>query len=75
MTQPAEDLARLAQEFWAGTLAAHPIEATALGEPGHDDAVDDISPEAVERERARLLDVAARARAIPVGDARRRGRA
>jgi uncharacterized protein (DUF885 family) len=68
MTEPAEDLARLAQEFWVGTLAAHPIEATALGEWGHDDAVDDISPEAIERDRTRLLDVAARARAIPVAD-------
>jgi uncharacterized protein (DUF885 family) len=29
--------------------------------------VDDVSPEAIERERRRLLDVAARARAIPVG--------
>ncbi len=65
MTRPADDLARLAQEFWADTLAAHPIEATSIGEPGHDDAVDDISPEAVERERLRLLDVAKRARAIP----------
>jgi uncharacterized protein (DUF885 family) len=65
MTQAAEDLARLAHEFWVGTLAAHPIEATALGEPGHDGEVDDISPDAVERERVRLLDVAARARAIP----------
>jgi uncharacterized protein (DUF885 family) len=67
MTQPAEELARLAQEFWVGTLAAHPIEATALGAPGHDDRVDDVSPEAVERERRRLLDVAGRARAIAVG--------
>jgi uncharacterized protein (DUF885 family) len=65
MTRPADDLARLAQEFWADTLAAHPIEATAIGERGHDDAVDDISPEAIERERLRLLDVAAQARAIP----------
>ena len=66
MTQAAEDLARLAAAFWDGTLAAHPIEATALGERGHDDEVDDISPEAIERERARLLDVAAQARAISV---------
>jgi uncharacterized protein (DUF885 family) len=66
MTQPAEELAQLAQEFWLGTLAAHPIEATALGEAGYDDKVDDISPEGLERERQRLLDVAARARAIPV---------
>ena len=65
MTQPAVELARLAEEFWTGALASHPIEATALGERGHDDKVDDISPEAVERERRRLLDVAARARAIP----------
>ena len=61
-----DDLARLAAEFWAGTLAAHPIEATALGEPGHDAAVDDISPVAVEAERARLLEVARRSRAIPL---------
>jgi uncharacterized protein (DUF885 family) len=66
MTQPAEELAQLAQEFWLGALAAHPIEATALGKAGYDDKVDDISPEALERERQRLLDVAARARAIPV---------
>ncbi|HEX7472290.1 MAG TPA: DUF885 domain-containing protein [Candidatus Limnocylindrales bacterium] len=65
MNQPADDLAQLAGEFWAATLAAHPIEATALGEPGHDDAVDDISPAGVERVRSRLLDLAARARAIP----------
>ena len=31
MTKPAEELARLAQEFWVGTLVAHPVEATALG--------------------------------------------
>ncbi len=67
MTQPAEELARLAKEFWVGTLAAHPIEATAIGAPGYDDRVDDISPEAVERERRRLLDMAARALAIPIG--------
>ena len=66
MTQPAEELARLAREFWAGALAAHPVEATSIGEAGFDDKVDDISPEAVERERQRLLDVAGRARAIPV---------
>jgi uncharacterized protein (DUF885 family) len=66
MSQPADELARLAREFWAGSLAAHPVEATAIGEPGYDDQVDDISQEAVERERLRLLDVAARARAIPV---------
>ena len=70
MSQPADDLARLAGEFWTATLAAHPIEATALGEPGHDDAVDDISPAAREAERTRLLAFAARARAIPTASLR-----
>ena len=74
MTRPADDLARLAQEFWVDTLAATrsrlpPRRARSRRRRRRH------LPEAVERERLRLLDVAARARAIPEsGLDRRRAR-
>jgi uncharacterized protein (DUF885 family) len=53
----ARELRRLAQEFWATTLDANPIEATLLGYPGYDERMPDESVEARERLVARLKDL------------------
>ncbi|HTC85964.1 MAG TPA: DUF885 family protein, partial [Candidatus Acidoferrum sp.] len=63
-------LATLAAEFWEGLAEAHPLEATYRGDRRFDDRMDDITPEATERERLRLLDIATRAEAIPEADLR-----
>ncbi len=68
MTDAAAELDRLAAEFWAGTLAAGPLEATATGIREYDDRIDDITPAAIAAERSRLERVAARAAAIPEGE-------
>ena len=68
MTEASEKLDRLGAEFWAGTLAAGPLEATATGFREYDDRLDAITPEANAAERARLEDVAARAGAISEAD-------
>jgi hypothetical protein len=47
MTEASTTLDRLAAEFWAGTLAAGPLEATATGIREYDDRIDDIAPAAI----------------------------
>ena len=68
MSDAAAELDRLAAEFWEGTLAAGPLEATATGIREYDDRIDDITPAATAAERTRLERVAAGAEAIPEGE-------
>jgi len=58
-------LAKACDDFWQGWLKVNPTQATVLGDHRYDDRLADISPAAKQRERARLLEVQARARAIP----------
>lgn len=62
---PSSDLAKLADEYWQGSLEAWPTYATSLGDKRYDDRLSDISPAGRERERRRLEGLQARARAIP----------
>lgn len=59
------DLAALAEEYWEGFLAAHPVSATALGDRRYDRLLDDISPAGREHERGQLVGVRRRAEEIP----------
>jgi uncharacterized protein (DUF885 family) len=61
---PAGDLAKLCEDYWQGTLEAHPTEATVLGIHQYDDRLEDVSPTGIAREKARLEAVLARAQAI-----------
>jgi uncharacterized protein (DUF885 family) len=60
----AEDLAKLCDDFWQGTLRANPTEATVLGDHRYDDQLDDNTPAGYAREHKRLESVLARAKAI-----------
>src|SRR5215470_15248946 len=62
---PSEDLARLADEFWQGSLETYPTSATSAGDKRYDDRLEDISPAGVAKDRRRLESVLERARAIP----------
>ncbi|MEE9217738.1 MAG: DUF885 domain-containing protein [Acidobacteriota bacterium] len=62
---PSVRLARLADEYWEGHLASHPVMATAIGEREHDHRLRDITPEGQARERGRLERALERASAIP----------
>jgi uncharacterized protein (DUF885 family) len=59
-----DDLAKLCDEFWQGTLKSHPTSATQQGDHRYDDQIEDISPAGIERERVRLESVHTRAQAI-----------
>ena len=61
---PDPTLARLCDEYWQGSLRANPTYATSIGDRRYDDRLPDITPAGMERERRRLEDVLARARAI-----------
>jgi uncharacterized protein (DUF885 family) len=61
---PAIELAKLCDEFWQGHLRTYPSEATSLGDHRYDDQLEDNSPAATTRERARLESVHTRALAI-----------
>ena len=61
---PTEDLAKLCDDFWQGTMRAAPTYATSLGDHRYDDQLDDNTPAGMAKERKRLLDVQARAKAI-----------
>jgi uncharacterized protein (DUF885 family) len=61
----AAALARLADEAWAGSLAAQPIFATSIGDRRFDDRLPDNSPEAEAAERRRLTGLLDRAHALP----------
>jgi Uncharacterized protein conserved in bacteria len=60
----SQALANLAEEFWQGNLFANPVEATSLGDRRYDDRLDDITPEGIAREKARLQNLLARAQAV-----------
>ncbi|PYN52133.1 MAG: hypothetical protein DMD94_23600, partial [Candidatus Rokuibacteriota bacterium] len=64
---PEEKLAQLSDEFWQGYLQANPTRATSLGDKRYDDRLDDITPRGIAKEKKRLEDVLARARAIDEG--------
>ena len=66
-----EDLGRLAEEAWEGTLAAQPVVATSIGDRRFDDRLADPRPEA----RARRAEPARPARRPGEGDPGRRPRA
>lgn len=61
-------LATLAAEYWEKRLEADPIEATLLGDRRWDDRMPDQTPEAFEREVARLQELLVRVSALdPAG--------
>jgi uncharacterized protein (DUF885 family) len=62
---PSSDLAKLAGEYWQGSLEAWPTAATSLGDKRYDDRLTDISPAGREKERRRVEGLLTRARAIP----------
>jgi len=64
----ATDLARLADEAWETVLADQPILATSIGDRRFDDRLIDPRPAARATHRARLADLAERARAVPADD-------
>src|SRR5262245_34631026 len=66
-TTASEALRDLSEEFWQGFLRAEPTFATILRDRRCDSLLSDISPDGREADRARLRDVARRARAIDVG--------
>jgi uncharacterized protein (DUF885 family) len=61
---PADDLAKLSDEYWQGYLKANPTFATSIGDHRYDDRLSDITPAGIAREKRRLESVLARARAI-----------
>ncbi|HYJ33027.1 MAG TPA: DUF885 domain-containing protein [Candidatus Binatia bacterium] len=67
IASPSSDLARLADEYWQGSLEAYPTMATSVGDKRYDDRLEDISPAGRDKDRKRLESVLARTRAIPEG--------
>ena len=65
---PPAALARLCDEYWQGTLEAHPVQATTLGDHRYDARLADISPAGLEREQRRLETMLARAKGVPETD-------
>jgi len=61
---PDPALAKLCDEYWQGALAANPTYATSIGERRFDDKLPDITPAGIERDRVRMEDLLARARAF-----------
>jgi uncharacterized protein (DUF885 family) len=64
MLPPAAELSVLAAEHWQAYLAAHPVEATIIGDRRFDDRLDDPSPEAAAARTATLGGFLARAQAV-----------
>jgi uncharacterized protein (DUF885 family) len=60
----ARDLAKLCDSYWKATLANHPTDATQIGDHCCDDRLEDITPAGTQRERQRLEQALASARAI-----------
>src|SRR5690348_15806435 len=52
-------LTKVCDDFWQGWLKVNPTQATVLGDHRYDDRLGDISPEAKQRERTRVLGVQA----------------
>jgi uncharacterized protein (DUF885 family) len=61
---PAEDLAKLCDDYWQQSLKLNPTEATALGDTRYDDRLDDNSPAGHDADRKLLETTLARAKAI-----------
>jgi len=62
---PPRDLDALAQAYWEAVLEDSPVYATAIGEPGYDDRLSDITPTGRGRWTAQLEKFLERARSIP----------
>jgi uncharacterized protein (DUF885 family) len=65
---PADDLARLCDEYWQGTLRAQPTLATSLGDKRYDDRLADNSPSGIARQEKRLQGVLDRVLALRESD-------
>jgi len=61
----SDRLAKLADTYWQGRLAANPVGATSLGDRRYDDRLDDNTPAGIAKDRERLAAVLAQAKAIP----------
>ena len=59
------DLDAIAQAYWDAVLEDSPAYATAIGVPGHDDRLSDITPAGRGRWTAQLEKFLERARSIP----------
>jgi len=53
-TADLSTLDQLADDYWSARLRRHPVYATAIGERGHDDRLEDNSPAARDAWRAQL---------------------
>lgn len=64
----AQELTRLGDEYWSWTMARYPLWATFIKHPGHDDRLEDITPEGRTKERAEASRLLKRLAAIdPAG--------
>ncbi|MDZ7673717.1 MAG: DUF885 domain-containing protein [Acidimicrobiales bacterium] len=64
MHDRADELDRLAEEYWDGVMARAPFAATMFGDHRFDDRVPDLSPAGLAEERGFASDIADRAKAI-----------
>lgn len=62
---PSKDLAALSEAYWKACLNDSPVFATALGIPGHDDRLSDLTPAGRARWAKKLEGLLERARSIP----------
>jgi uncharacterized protein (DUF885 family) len=62
---PGKRLAALAATYWDARLVADPLEATEIGDRRFDDRLPDLSPEARDRELARLRALRVEVEAVP----------
>jgi len=67
VTIEQETLERLTADYWDAWLAVHPTYATAIGERGFNDRLEDASPAARAAWRTKLDDFEARLAAVPDG--------
>jgi uncharacterized protein (DUF885 family) len=67
MTIVTSSLAELADEYWQASLAFSPVAATAIGDRRFDDRMDDVSPEAIDAQRQRLVALRDRVEAVERG--------
>jgi uncharacterized protein (DUF885 family) len=64
MTIVTSSLAELADEYWQASLTFSPVAATAIGDRRFDDRMDDVSPEAIDAQRRRLVALRDRVEAV-----------
>jgi uncharacterized protein (DUF885 family) len=64
-SQASAALAALAGRYWDARLEADPLEATEIGDRRFDDRLPDLSPEARDREMARLASLRRDVEAVP----------